>query len=134
MASGNIAAAAGANRDQAIFSGVARLIELPFSLLDVSIMVEIRFGEPVRGLVGWSFTRRKSPVVVLVILRKNRGEVRNFSVLLLIAADFPSVDEDAISVDERHGLQLPGHAAHPPQFLAGVDGIGRHFEGPRNNQ
>src|SRR5271169_6687239 len=98
MAGADIAAAAGANRHQAVLRGAAHLVEPPLSLVNVSVVVEIGFDEPVRGLVRWCLPARQLSVVILVILCKNRGEVRDLAPFFLIAANFPPVDEYAIPV------------------------------------
>src|ERR1039457_3042537 len=87
---------------------------------------------------AWVYTgrnlARQLSVVVLVIARENLGKFRDFAALLPIAIGFPTVHKNAVAVDYRYGLELPRHAAHPPQFLARLKGVRGDFEGAGDDQ
>ncbi len=71
---------------------------------------------------------RQLSVVVLVISRQSLGKLRDFAALRPVAIGFPTVHKNMVTVDERHGLLLPWQAAHPPEFLAGIEDVRRHLK------
>src|SRR5882724_4349958 len=113
---------------------MAGLVEQPLALVNVSVMVEIAIGEPFRTIALGDLAGRQLAVMILVILRESFRKFRNLASLVLIAINFPPADKNAITVDNRHGLELPRHPTHPPQFLARLDGVRGHFERSRNDQ
>jgi len=125
---GDVAAPSGAYRYQTVFRFTARLIELPLALLDVSVVVEIGILEPVRSVVRRRLARRQLSFMIFVLLPESLAEFRYLAAWLLIAARFPAGDVDPVAVDERHAFELPCHAAHPPQFLARLDGVRGHLK------
>src|SRR2546422_553323 len=102
---------------------MAGLVEQPLALVNVSVVVEIAIGEPFRTIALWDLAGRQLAVMIFVILRESLRKFRNLASLVLIAVNFPTADKYAITVDNRHGLELPRHAAHPPQFLARFDSV-----------
>jgi len=80
---GDVAAAAGANRDQTVLRRTARFVELPLALLDVSVVVEIDFGEPVRKIAPRHLAVRQLSVMMdaLVLRPLNVPDARSLYVV-----------------------------------------------------
>src|ERR1019366_6026807 len=129
-----IHASFGSYSDEKSLSWSPRLAEVRVVCVDVAVVGQVGVAKPfcIMGLTQLGALQLS--VVVLVVSRENLGKFRDFDAFWPISISFPTVHKNAITVDYRHGLELPRHAAHPPLFLARIEGVRGHFEGAGDDQ